>query len=188
MDEALPGTTAGDRLRKRRRALQLTLQQVAEEAGITTGYLSQLERGVVSGAVGTLQRVCAALKLDVGDLFQGRADPAGPVLRFADAGRIHFGNSASKVKLTPPHFDHLEVLLGEFEPGGDTGNEPYTHGKSEELLLVLEGRVQVTVDGTTRELGPYDSIHYSSDQAHRIVEATGTHSARVLWTMSPPTY
>ncbi|MET1086875.1 MAG: hypothetical protein ABWY04_07120 [Arthrobacter sp.] len=31
MDEALPGTTAGDRLRKRRRALQLTLQQVAEE-------------------------------------------------------------------------------------------------------------------------------------------------------------
>ena len=32
----------GERLRKRRLALQLTLKDVAEEAGITTGYLSQL--------------------------------------------------------------------------------------------------------------------------------------------------
>ena len=188
MEHPLPGTTAGERLRKRRRALQLTLQQVAGDAGITTGYLSQLERGVVSGAVGTLQRVCAALKLNVGDLFRDPASLGEPVLRFSDAGRIHFGNKASKVKLTPPHFDHLEVLLGVFEPGGDTGEEPYTHGESEELLLVLEGRVQVTVDGTTRELGPYDSLHYSSNQPHRVVESTGTHSAKVLWTMSPPTY
>ena len=188
MENTLPGGTAGDRLRRRRRALHLTLAQVAEEAGITTGYLSQLERGVVSGAVGTLQRVCAALKLSVGDLFQDPASSAGPVLRSGDARRIVFGNGASKTKLTPPHFDHLEVLMGVFEPGGDTGSEPYTHGHSEELLVVLEGQVRVTVEGTTRELGPYDSLHYRSSQPHRVVEATGTDSARVLWTMAPPTY
>ncbi|WP_434589874.1 cupin domain-containing protein [Brevibacterium sp. 1718] len=178
----------GERLRKRRLALQLTLKDVAEEAGITTGYLSQLERGIAMGSVATLQSVCGVIRLNVGDLFNEPNAEGSPVLRFADAARKRFGNEASKVKISPSHFDHLEVLVGHFEPGGDTGVEPYTHGASEEILLVIEGEVEVTVDGTTNRLSELDSLHYKSDQPHRVTEATGTSAARVVWMMAPPTY
>nr|WP_278189987.1 XRE family transcriptional regulator [Brevibacterium sp. ZH18] len=178
----------GDRLRRRRKALQLTLQQVSDAAGITIGYLSQLERGRSVGSVSTLQKICEVLKLKVGDLFESSMNSSKPVLRFLDAASRTFGKGASKFKLTPAYFDHLEVLLGVFEPGGNTGNAAYTHGASEELLLVLDGNVEVEVDGEAHRLGPLDSMTYNSSQPHKVSESTGTSPATVTWTMAPPTY
>lgn len=178
----------GDRLRKRRLALQMTLKDVSDEAGITTGYLSQLERGIAMGSVATLQSICSVIRLNVGDLFNEPSAEGSPILRFADAARKRFGNGASKVKISPSRFDHLEVLVGHFEAGGDTGVTPYTHGASEEILLVIEGEVEVTVNDSTSRLSTLDSLHYKSDQPHRIAEATGKEAARVVWMMAPPTY
>lgn len=178
----------GTRLRRRRRALHLTLSDVASQTGLTEGYLSQVERDQANASVRTLQRLCAVLKLNVGDLFGQGDGTTSPVLRFRDTHGKAFGEGATKVKLTPASFDHLEVLYGHFEPGGSTGVEPYTHGSSEELLLVLSGEVEVWVGDQHHQLSAMDSIHYHSSDPHRIAEATGTDEARVLWTMAPPTY
>ncbi|MBQ0866917.1 helix-turn-helix domain-containing protein [Streptomyces smyrnaeus] len=180
--------TPGARLRRRRRALQLTLSDVAARAEVTEGHLSSIERGRSNASVSTLQRICSVLRLNVGDLFAQAASPTQPVLRFQDAKGVAFGEGASKIKLTPAHFDHLELLLGHFEPSGSTGVEPYTHGDSEEVLLVIAGDVEVTIDGETHALTAFDSVHYRSSRPHRVAESTGTAEARVLWAMSPPTY
>lgn len=180
--------TAGERLRSRRRALQLTLSDVAEQAEITEGYLSSVERGRANASIPVLQRICAVLRLQVGDLFAQPQAAASPAFRFRDARGITFGSAATKHKVTPSHFDHLEVLLGHFEPGGSTGEGTYTHGDSEEVLLVIEGSVEVTVDGDTHVLEALDSVHYRSSQPHRVSEITGDVPARVVWMMSPPTY
>lgn len=180
--------TPGARLRSRRRALQLTLSDVASRAGVTEGHLSSIERERSNASVATLQRICGVLRLKVGDLFAQADASVQPVLRFRDARGVAFGEGASKIKLTPAGFDHLELLLGHFAPGGSTGVEPYTHGDSEEVLLVIEGEVEVTADGKTHALGTFDSVHYRSSQPHRVAEATGTAEARVVWAMAPPTY
>ncbi|MFY7066199.1 XRE family transcriptional regulator [Nocardiopsis changdeensis] len=178
----------GSRLRRRRRALHLTLKDVAEQTGLTEGYLSQIERDQANASVRTLQRLCAVLKLSVGDLFAPPGAAASAVLRFSDTRGMAFGEGATKVKLTPGAFDHLEVLLGHFEPGGSTGVEPCTHGDSEEILLVLSGEVEVQVDGQVHRLSALDSIHYRSSSPHKVVETTGREEARVLWAIAPPTY
>ncbi|MCQ8186940.1 helix-turn-helix domain-containing protein [Streptomyces rugosispiralis] len=180
--------SVGARLRRRRRALHLTLKDVADQAGLTEGYLSQVERDQANASVRTLQRLCEVLKLTVGDLFAQGEARAGTVLRFRDTHGMSFGEGATKIKLTPGTFDHLEVLLGHFAPGGSTGVEPYTHGSSEELLLVLSGEVEVWVREQRHRLSALDSIHYLSSDPHRIVEVTGAQEARVLWAMAPPTY
>lgn len=82
----------------------------------------------------------------------------------------------------------LKSFWGHFDPGGDTRVEPYTRGASEEILHVIEGEFEVAVNGSTNHLGELDSLHYKSDQPHRIAEATGTGIARVVWMMAPPTY
>lgn len=178
----------GNRLRRRRRALRLTLKDVADRTGLTEGHLSQVERDQVNASVRTLQRLCEVLKLSVGDLFDQGGSVASPVLRFRDTHGMSFGKGATKIKLTPGAFDHLEVLLGHFAPGGSTGVEPYTHGSSEELLLVLSGEVEVWVREQSHKLSAFDSIHYLSSEPHRVVEVTGTEEARVLWAIAPPTY
>lgn len=177
----------GARLRRRRRAKRMTLRQVAEQAGLAEGFVSQLERGVHSGSVKTLQKICQVLGLTVGELFDDSWNEVPSVQRFVDARGFSFGINARKARVTPKSFDHLEVFIGVLEPYGSTGVEPYSHGDSEELLLVIEGEVEATVGEKTYRLGQLDSLPYSSKKAHRVAEVAGE-QATVLWAISPPSY
>lgn len=185
-DDAEP--TVGARLRRRRQAQRLTLNAVSTRAGLTEGYLSQVERDKARASVRTLQRLCDVLHLQVGDLFAQQHHAEAAVLRFRDMTGFGFGERATKMRLTPSSFDHLQVLLGLFEPGGSTGVDPYTHGDSEEVVVALDGDVIVTVGDTEHRLGALDSLAYHSSQPHRVAEATGRDPARVLWAIAPPTY
>lgn len=195
-DTPAPGTTdgtadgsliIGGRLRKRRQALRMTLRQLAESAGITEGYLSQLERGIASGSVRTLQKVSDALGLVVGELFSATNHSVPHVTRFHDTEAYAYGVRGRKLRLTPNGFDHLEMFLGIFEPGGSTGPEPYSHGTSEELVLVIEGQVDVTIGEQTYTLHAMDSIPFSSALPHRVRESGGDR-ATVLWGISPRSF
>ncbi len=79
------------------------------------------------------------------------------------------------------------MIAAEFEPGGSTGDEPYTHGDSEELLLVIEGTVHVQLDTEVHELRAGDSVHYRSSTPHR-VSNPGDERAEVLYVITPPSY
>ena len=78
----------GARLRAARQAAGLTLAVVAEQAGLTKGFLSRLERDEVSPSVASLVSVCGVLGIGVGQLFE---PPATSLVRAADAPPIHFG-------------------------------------------------------------------------------------------------
>lgn len=186
-DTSDDGVPVGERLRSLRRARRLTLRTVAESAGISEGYLSQVERGTAANpSIGTLQQISRALGLTMADLFAPSDYRTGPrVLRAEEAPSLVFGVLGRKFRLTPGPQHHLEVHLGEFEAGGSTGDRACTHGESEEFLLVLEGRVELHLDDRQFDLGPGDSIRYSSAVPHRLAEAAGS-SARVLWVISPP--
>jgi transcriptional regulator with XRE-family HTH domain len=177
----------GVRFREARLRRRLTLKQVASRAKITEGFLSQIERGVGSASIATLRRIAVALGLRMSDLFDPGWSPGPSVLRRADRPSLHFGVLGHKFLLTPVPGRHLEAFIGEFEPGGSTGAEPYVHGDSDELMLVMEGNVRLELGEDTFELGRGDSIEYVSSLPHKVSEAAGQ-AAEVLWVISPPSY
>src|SRR5258708_18274311 len=81
-------TNIGHPLRERRRELDRTLEDVAQAAGLTKSFLSEIERNRTSPSVASLVRLCEALSLPVAHLFLpaksevGRRDQRPP-LRFA---------------------------------------------------------------------------------------------------------
>ncbi|WP_432034791.1 helix-turn-helix domain-containing protein [Streptomyces cucumeris] len=180
--------SVGERLRTLRRARRLTLRAVSGSAGISEGYLSQIERGQANPSIATLQQISSALGLKVADLF-GDDFTSGPsVLRAEEAPRLALGVlGGRKFRLTPGPQHHLEVFLGEFDAGGSTGETLYSHGDSEEFLYVLEGTVKLCLGERSFTLGGGDSIRYSSAVPHRLCETAGA-AARVLWVISPPSY
>jgi transcriptional regulator with XRE-family HTH domain len=177
----------GARLREIRKANRRTLRDVAEIAGISEGFLSQIERGSSSVSISTLRRVANTLGLDISGLFSRTWPPAPHVLKSEERPRLAIPGLGRKSLLSPIPRRHLEVFEGEFEPYGSTGDEPYSHGQSEEILLVIEGRVRLTLDSTIHELVAGDSICYFSSLAHKLEEVDGK-PARVLWIISPPSY
>jgi len=178
----------GERLRAIRHLRRATLRSVAERAELSESFLSQVERNKASASIASLTRIAAALGVNVADLFEPHSSRAHPrVLRRQSRPALAFGNLGRKYLLTPRPLEHLEVFAGELDPGGSTGDEPYTHGDSEELFIVLSGRVHVQLGERIYELEQGDSIDYRSSTPHRVTNA-GDDVAEVLWVISPPSY
>ena len=109
------------------------------------------------------------------------------MLRREHRPTLAFGNRARKYLLTPRPLENLGVFTAEFVPGGSTGDEPYTHGESEELVVVLSGRIQLQLGERLFELEQGDSLDYLSSTPHRVANA-GDDIAEVVWIISPPSY
>src|SRR5260221_10882847 len=160
----------GERLRAIRHLRRKTLKEVASAAGLSESFVSQLERGRTNATIATLQRLSTALGIEVSDLFTTGA-PRPRVLRRGAREYVAWGELGRKALLTPKPFHSLEVVVARFEPGGSTGDEPYTHGDSEELLIVVEGRVHVQLGDHVYEVAEGDSVHYQSSTPHRVANA-----------------
>jgi transcriptional regulator with XRE-family HTH domain len=177
----------GERLRTLRRFRRCTLQTVAERSGLSESFLSQVERGRSNASIGSLKRIADALGVSMADLFEPDGLPGPRVLRRDERPALQFGILGRKLLLTPRPLHHLEVFAGELEVSGSTGPEPYAHGDSEELFVVVSGTVRIELGGEEFELEPGDSIDYRSSIPHRVVN-TGQELAEVLWIISPPSY
>jgi transcriptional regulator with XRE-family HTH domain len=185
--EVAPEVDVGERLRVLRGFRRLTLRAVADRSGLSESFISQVERGRSNASIGSLKRIAEALGVTMADLFGSDGPPGPRVLRRADRPALSFGILGRKFLLTPRPLTHLEVFAGELEVGGSTGEQPYAHGDSEELFVVLSGSVQLELGGEVYELGRGDSVDYRSSTPHRVAN-TGDTTAEVLWIVSPPSY
>jgi transcriptional regulator with XRE-family HTH domain len=59
----------GDYLREQRVAARLSLRQLAEQAGVSNPYLSQIERGLRKPSAEVLQQIAKALRISAEQLY-----------------------------------------------------------------------------------------------------------------------
>ncbi|HEX4251882.1 MAG TPA: helix-turn-helix domain-containing protein [Pseudonocardia sp.] len=189
----------GTRIRAYRTMRRMSLRSLAEFAGASASFISQLERGQTSASVGMLRRIASGLGLSMADLFS--EDPAGDpeVLRHGDRPELPAGPGVRKFLISRRPVQHVEIYSGRFEPGASTGADPYTHGDAQEFLLVQTGRITLWLGSPEQhdqperpdrpeqhELCAGDSIEYRTSTPHRIA-ADAEAGAEVLWIISPPT-
>jgi len=70
MSESALRESLGAAIRERRKALGLTLAQMAQRTGVSLGYLSQIELGKNSASIETLYRISLGLGIKMAELFQ----------------------------------------------------------------------------------------------------------------------
>jgi len=173
----------GARIRHLRRARGRSLKEVALRSGLSESFISQIERGISSPSLRVLARLADALDAGIAEVFPQPDDGAGPVLvaRIEDRKRIEFGETGMSKELVTP-FDHsprLDIYVITIEPGGSTGDAPFVH-QGEEAGLVLEGGIELVVDGQKAILGEGDSFRFSSSSPHQYRNA-GVRRAKAIW-------
>ena len=170
--------------RKRRR---LTIQQVAETSGLSISFISQLERGLVSPSVNSLQKISRALGMQIGGFFEDQ-DKTSRVIRASERPRLIYPNRAEEeYLLTPFRSRKLQVLYYRLKPGASSGDKPYSHESDEECGIVLRGSLEVSVAGETYILNAGDAVTFESSLPH----AWRNVSSKVciaLWVVTPPGY
>jgi transcriptional regulator with XRE-family HTH domain len=188
-DAQMPATELqlGPRIRSLRQARRVTLRELAERAGVTESFLSQVEREVTSPSIASVQRIARALELGIADLFADEP-PIGRVVRRSDRRRIVYaGLNATDEFLTNGRDGRIQVILTTIEPGGGTGEEGYTHDSDEEVVIVLEGRLELWVGDEHHSLEAGDTIAHSSRQPHHN-RNPGPGRAVVLFCSTPPSF
>ncbi|MBA2717775.1 MAG: cupin domain-containing protein [Chloroflexi bacterium] len=177
----------GPRIRSLRQARQVTLRELAERAGVTESFLSQVEREVTSPSIASVQRIARALDLGIAELFVDEA-PLGRVVRRAERRRIAYpGLAAIDEFLTSGNDGRLQVIVSTIEAGGGTGDDAYTHDSDEEVVVILEGCLELWVGDEEHRLETGDAITYSSRLPHRN-RNPGPGRAIVLFCATPPTF
>jgi transcriptional regulator with XRE-family HTH domain len=149
-----------------------TLKDMSEKTGLSTGFLSQLERGITSVAIDSLEKIASILEVDLLYFFQAQKTvetKKNNIVRKHQRIFIPVTDTIYQTTLSN-HPNEFEIFPRIFEllP---THNELeqelalYTH-KGEEFVYVLEGILTIILDNQEHILYPGDSIQIKSDVPH----------------------
>lgn len=190
-------TAVGARLRAIRRARDLTLKEVAEGAGLSKSFISQIESGVVNPSIASLNRITEFLEISPSELLEqqdldrtnghsGEQEAAFVAIVRKDQRKgLVWADSPRPTYLLTPDLQHrIEVLLTDLEPGMDH-QESWTQHVGEEFGFVLAGSVEYLIGENVYPLDEGDSIYFGTTTPHK-VRASGNKPARVIMVLTPP--
>ncbi|MDQ0944695.1 transcriptional regulator with XRE-family HTH domain [Streptomyces sp. V1I1] len=151
----------GAAVRRRRRALDLTLAAVAARSGLSVPFLSQVENERARPSMRSLQRVADALETTPGRLLAA-SDAARTVnvVRAAAEGARPPGTRPRRLVRGHHQLQALE-FTGEHDPGRE-----FQH-RNDELMYVADGAAEVEAEGRAYRLARGDTLFLSGGVRHR---------------------
>jgi transcriptional regulator with XRE-family HTH domain len=188
----------GRRLAAHRARRGLRVAELARSVGVTPSLISQIERGQSRPSVSTLFALAQALDVPVDAFFRESPEPAeaGPpearaddaddaddaepaargadqrggryLVRKANRAAIDIEGGVRWERLTRDTFDHLDFFELIYQPGAESHPHQYTHPGTE-MVLVMQGCLEITVGFERYRLEPGDSIDFPSTMPHRYV-------------------
>lgn len=169
MGEFEPATQIGSRVRQIRNDRGLTLEGLAERSGVSRAMLSKIERGERQPTLVTAVRIARGLNVTLSQLMETEREQSV----------VHIPASQRRVMTDPQtglerqHLfptipsRRLEFVRAILPPGANTGDfEPHTSGV-EQYMLVEQGQLRATLDGTEYILKDGDALYFSADRPHR---------------------
>lgn len=174
----------GSRLRKLRKEKHMSLTVLAEKSSVSTGLISQIERGLVAPSVVSLYHIAQALDVDISYFFTTSTPPY--VLQRKGTHRIIITNNGldEHILLNPDRPNRTMDLVYLKLKGGEVYDRACIAHSGEECCYVLTGTLSVLIDGEELTLEPGDSLYFSSSHPHLYFNA-GEEDCTSIWAMSP---
>lgn len=176
-------SSIGPKLRELRLQQRLSMQQLADRADVSAAAIHKIERSGMVPTITTLLKLAAALDRPVSYFVDEDAEESGPVV-FTPAGArnsvytSHHGIDLSGISGPYGRF-FVAGAIATVDPGADSGPNPMEH-PGEELVFVLDGVLEFSVEDQRFRLQKGDAIHFRTDRRHTW-RNPGTRDARAVW-------
>lgn len=187
--ESLP--PIGRRIRALRKLQRLRLLDLADRAGCSESLLSRIETGQVMPSLSTLHRLSQGLRVNVAVLMEDKQNRTCTVYSPETRPRTAHstaaeGDGSAAESLVPYSADgRIEALIVRL-PGNGALCGPFSHN-GEEVGLVLDGILELIVDGEMYLVPAGSSFYFGSDYTHSYRAASAV-PCRVVWINTPPTF
>lgn len=185
------GRRMGAKLRHARKAKMLRLSELAEIVGCSESLLSKIENARARPSLQMLHKIVSSLDITIASLFSDGDAPSEIVMRqgrrpILDVRAIREGEGIRlESLLADPANKLLYGSIHIVEPGGSTHGTIRHDG--EELGYVIQGELELTVDGETYSLKKGDSFFFPSRLPHGYRNPGKTQS-RIVWVNTPSTF
>lgn len=160
------GLMIADRVRNLRESHQLTLEQMAEQTGVSKSMLFQMERGGSNPSIQTLYKISNAFQVSLSYLIREegvetkvvKTSDLSPICNPEDTYRIfNFFPMETGRK--------FEIFYGEVEVGGILLSEAHQKG-TEEYLSVFQGELLISIGEAEFRLEKGNAIAFKADVPH----------------------
>lgn len=193
----------GSQLRDARIAAGLTIAEVAARSGISSGYISQLERDLANPSIGALDALAKALNVRLRTFFSdgSESEPGAAannhtatsqkaligLVRLTRRKHLVYPGSNIRHELLCPDLKHAtEILQTTAPPHTDSGDTKLSH-EGEECAIVLRGRMEFFLGDDAFILDAGDSIYFDSTAPHSW-RNDGDEELEVIWVITPPSF
>lgn len=180
----------GAHIRFQRRLRGLTLHDLAEKAECSESMVSKVETGRVNPSLTMLSRLAKALCVNVSVFFAD--DQVNEVVMRAgtrprlDTDALRQGDGVALERLAPYTENCMLQANIHIVAVGGRSDGVISH-VGEEIGYLVEGEIELEVDGQRYHLHPGDSFYFSSGRPHGY-RNVGEAEARVIWVNTPPTF
>jgi transcriptional regulator with XRE-family HTH domain len=157
------------RIEAARRQRGLTLEELAAQSGVSRATISRIERGETSPTAQVLGRLCPVFGLTMSQLLLD-AEAYAPSLIAADAapGWTDPETGFRRTSLSPPAPGYaVEIVQGELPAGASIAYDRPPIGGLEHHVVVLDGALEITIEGSAHRLRPRDCLRYRLAGASR---------------------
>lgn len=166
----------------------MSIHDLAKISEVSSGMISQIERGLANPSINTIAKLASALDLQLGLFFEEKPQTVEElIVRKDQRRRIRIQDPDFIYELLVPDLNHsLEFVWVESSPGSSTEESPFSH-VGEECGLVLQGTLEVHLGDETHILHPGDSIIFDSKTPHWY-RNPGPDRVLSVWAITPPTF
>jgi transcriptional regulator with XRE-family HTH domain len=185
MDGVSVDREIGSQVRALRAQRGMRLEDLSARSGVSRAMLSRIERGESSPTAQLLNRVCAGLGVTLSSLFASAEQPPSPLRRrrdqvpWRDPGSGYVRRVVSPAGTGSP----VELVEVDFPAGAAVAFENLHLTGVDQHIWIVEGAMEVTVDGQTQRLTAGDCLHMRLDQAIRFANPADA-AARYLVVIS----
>lgn len=147
---------------RKQRGLKIT--ELAQRAGVSKSYISQLEKGLIIPRIDTLKKVLDALGVSITEFFSETQEKN---IHFTWRDFIDFTPRSTRIKvilLTPVRERNFDIYYVELQPGMKTSTEEPHPG--EEGGYVLKGELRIKLGGTEIKVKRGESYSFKCNKIH----------------------
>jgi len=145
-----------------------SLDKTAQETGVSKAMLGQIEREESSPTIATLWKIASGFQTAFSSFIEEQVNESNTSLH--RAGKTQTLNPTDdKIRVFPLFpFDNalnFELFIIELLPGYEHLSPPHKHGVVEHVI-VIDGQMEVLVDGHWQVLAKGEGLRFNADQTH----------------------
>lgn len=166
----------GQRIKKLRVSMGITLKKLAERCGVTSSLLSQIEKGKASPSLSTLSKLATELNTTVGAFVDGEKPGSAEISHMVVRAHDRKGLIDEDMHLTmwslseQAPFKLMEPMIFAFQGLSEDTGFRYKHF-GHEFILILKGKLCVKYGKDEFQLKEGDSMYFNSSVDHVFLNA-----------------